>query len=108
MSKIINLTPHPITLLGENGDVLVTLPKCENAPRCSQTTRVIGSVDGVTLTETSFGDVSGLPEEINGVRLIVSRLVLTACPSRKDLVVPNELVRDSNGIIIGCKSLAVN
>jgi hypothetical protein len=50
MSKLINLTPHPIILMDENNNVLVTLPKCENAPRCAQTTRVIGSVEGVTLT----------------------------------------------------------
>ena len=104
----INCTPHPITLLGSDNEVVMTLPKGEVVPRLSQSTKEVDVVEGVSITETSFGEIQDLPEPKEGVLLIVSRLVLTACPSRKDLVVPNELVRDSNGNIKGCKSLARN
>lgn len=104
----INCTPHPITLLGSDNEVVMTLPKGEVVPRLSQSTKEVDVVEGVSITETSFGEIQDLPEPKEGVLLIVSRLVLTACPSRKDLVVPNELVRDSDGNIKGCKSLARN
>jgi hypothetical protein len=38
---------------------------------------------------------------------IVSQLVKSALPHRFDLLVPAEIVRNSAGIIIGCKSLGI-
>lgn len=106
--KFVNCTPHPITLLGADGVVLFTLPKGEVAPRLSQSTKEVEVVEGISITETSFGDTQDLPDTQEGVLLIVSRLVLSGNPDRKDLVVPNELVRDDAGNIVGCKSLARN
>ena len=65
-----------------------------------------GDINGIPLTTTSFGDVIDLPAPQDGVFFIVSRLVLSACPDRNDLLVPNDLVRDDNGNIIGAKSFA--
>ena len=106
--KFVNCTPHPITLLGADGVVLFTLPKGEVVPRLSQSTKEVEVVEGISITETSFGDTQDLPDTQEGVLLIVSRLVLSGNPDRKDLVVPNELVRDDAGNIVGCKSLARN
>jgi len=104
----VNCTPHPITLLGNDDNVLFTLPKGEVIPRLSQSTKQVDVVNGVSITETQFGETQDLPTPVEGQLLIVSRLVLSANPDRKDLVVPNELVRDDAGNIIGCKSLARN
>jgi hypothetical protein len=104
----INCTPHPITLVRENGEVIMTLPKGEVIPRLSQSTKQVDVVNGVSITETQFGETQDLPAPVEGTLLIVSRLVLSANPDRNDLVVPNELVRDADGNIIGCKSLARN
>lgn len=106
--KFINCTPHQITLLGADGVVLFTLPKGEVVPRLSQSTKEVEVVEGISITETSFGATQDLPDAQDGVLLIVSRLVLSANPNRKDLVVPNELVRDADGNTVGCKSLARN
>jgi hypothetical protein len=38
---------------------------------------------------------------------IVSQLIKSAFPDRHDLLVPAEVVRDSDGNIIGCKSLGI-
>lgn len=38
---------------------------------------------------------------------IVSQIVKSALPTRKDLLVPAEVVRDENGNIVGCKSLGL-
>lgn len=105
--NFINCTPHPINLIGEN-NVITTLPKGEIIPRLTQSTKVVDVVEGVSITETIFGETQDLPDFEEGVFLIVSRLVLSANTERKDLLVPNELVRDSEGNIVGCKSLARN
>jgi len=107
MKRIINLTPHPITLLIE-GQKPITLQKCDTPPRLKQETVHVEYILGVPISETKFGEVQNLPEQRKGIFLIVSRLVLTACPNRTDLLVPNELVRNENGRIVGCKSLARN
>ena len=106
--SIVNLTPHPITLLSKDNEVVMTLPKGEVVPRLSQATNEVGIIEGITITETQFGEIQDLPDSQEGVFLIVSRLVLAACPNRQDLLVPNELVRDDKGHIVGCKSLARN
>ena len=101
-----NLTPHDVNIV-KGGKVIKTF-KPEGLVRCTQSTKVIGEVEGINITSTVFGDVEGLPAEVEGTYYIVSRLVLNACKSRNDLLVPNELVRDDKGNIIGCQSLANN
>lgn len=65
-------------------------------------------INGVSITESTFGETTDLPERQEGVYLIVSRMILEANKDRSDLLVPNELVRDEAGNIIGCRSLARN
>lgn len=103
-----NGTPHPITLLNADNQVVQVLPKGEIVPRLTTTTVVVGEVNGVSITETSFGETQDLPAPEEGVLWIVSRLILSANSHRSDLLVPNELVRDNDGNIVGCKSLARN
>jgi len=124
MSKIINLTPHTVTILDNDNNVMTAFPSSGNA-RCSQTTQKSGEIevnhlyhkDGpleitfpavIPITSTCFGEVVDLPSPSADTYYIVSRIVMTAWPDRKDLLVPNELVRDGEGRIIGCKSLASN
>jgi hypothetical protein len=104
--KIINLTPHLVNIVLENEETIKFSP-VGNA-RCKQETKNIGLINGIPITSTSFGEVEGLPEEKEGIYYIVSRLVMSACGNRKDLLVPNDIVRDKEGKIIGCKSLANN
>ena len=68
----------------------------------------MNTINGVSITETTFGKTTDLPEKVEGVYLIVSRMILEANKDRDDLLVPNELVRDETGNIVGCKSLACN
>ena len=63
------------------------------------------SIDGIRTSYTVFGEPEGLPDFKDGVFYVVSQLVKSALPNRKDLLVPAEVVRDEKGQIIGCKSL---
>ena len=108
MKKIINLTPHDVNVVKNNGDV-ITFPSSGIVTRCTQTTTQISCVNGIPLTQTSFGVVVDLPQPQEDTIFIVSRLVLNACKGvRDDLIVPNDIVRDEQGNIIGCKSFAIN
>jgi len=107
--KIINLTPHPITLVNSDGSLIQSWAKSETPARCNQTTEGVKTLKGgIIITRTEFGEVYNLPEPKEGVLYIVSRLVLAACPIRTDLLVPNELYRDKDGNIKGCQSFSIN
>jgi hypothetical protein len=100
---IVNLTPHAVVVI----DGPIFQPSGTVA-RVSTSCVEVGSIDGVVLVSTQFGEVEGLPEPQKGIRFIVSRVVLAACPNRRDLMVPNELVRDDQGRPIGCRNFAVS
>lgn len=103
--NLVNLTPHAINVLLEGRKIEIP---SSGIARCSQTSKPVGEVNGVPLTTTNFGKVKGLPERTSGTLFIVSRVIMSACPTRIDLLVPNDMVRDEEGKIIGCKSFAVN
>lgn len=103
MTDIKNLTPHSIVVILSN-DIRYVITPSDSVARCSSSTEVIGEVNGVPLTRTIYGEVVGLPQPKENTIYIVSTLVAQACPDRDDLFIPNEIVRDTNGKIIGCKS----
>mgnify|MGYP001358469749 CR=1 FL=1 len=101
--KIRNLTPHPVMVRG------ITFPAEGACPRCSVNRTQVDLIrhNGVDIpvTRSIFGAVEGLPAHEAGTILIVSRLVADACPDRGDLYFPDDLVRDSDGKVIGANSL---
>ena len=105
---IINLTPHPVNLLDVDANVVITFHS-EGLARCSQNDVIIGKLNkDIILTKTNYGEVIGLPEQSPRTFYIVSRLVLNACAGkRNDLLVPNQLIRDSEGQIVGCRSFSI-
>lgn len=105
-TTILNLTPHCINVVDSEGEALMSFPS-EGIARLSTTTEVVGSVNGIPLTKTVFGEVEGLPEEKEGTFIIVSAMVKSALPERHDLLVPGLQVRDDQGRVIGCKSLGL-
>ena len=103
-----NLTPHTVTIVTDTGKNVIIYMPTGVIPRLSTKTIQVGAVDGIPITSTVFREVQDMPEQQQDVYLIVSRMVLAAMPNRKDLLVPNELVRNDKGQIIGCRSLAKN
>lgn len=107
--KMINLTPHTISILdGANNPVLV-LPSAGVA-RAASTRTCVGTVDAdgisIPVNVTSFGDVVGLPDPQPGIGYVVSVLTAQAVKNRDDIFVTDDAVRDAEGRIIGCRALA--
>ena len=98
-----NLTPHAVKIFV--GDAVTIIAPSGIEARVSATDRLVEVVDGIPFFETSFGEVTGLPDAEDGVTLIVSALVVSAAPERTDLRSPAKLIRDSAGAVIGCAGL---
>lgn len=116
MNKIINLTPHAVNIVNNDNSVAITIEASGNVARCSQTIDIVDTIDltidlnnvAIPVSSSSYGEVVDLPAPQDNTYYIVSRLVMSACPNRQDLLVPNDLVRDEAGRVIGCRSLANN
>lgn len=110
--QLVNLTPHNVTVINPRGGENHVIPASGTVARMS-TNRVDVdhiNLDGFALVfyNTTYGDPVNLPDPTPGVRYIVSALIRTALPDRKDLVSPADFVRDENGQILGCKSFDIN
>lgn len=100
-----NMTPHAINMIDANGKLYRTIEPCGEVARVGTRTVVTGEIDGIPVTETEFSKVENLPGQQPGVIFVVSSLVAQRCRGREDVFIPNESVRDSEGRIIGCRSL---
>lgn len=111
-TNVINLTPHTINLVAEDGTQLLSL-ESQGIARVASTTEVVGylQVGGVAVpqTHTTFGEVEGLPDPTSGVGYVVSNMIISALAQqgirRTDLFTPGLQVRDEQGRVIGCRSL---
>lgn len=99
MAKIINLTPHPISIT--DGP---TFEPSGTIARVSVQQADAGNINGIPVKKQVFGDITGLPDPQDDTIFIVSTLVLEAAKAigRNDLVAPNSAnaVRDENGHIV--------
>lgn len=103
--KIINLTPHAINFVGEDGSELFEIVPSGVVARVTTETVTIGNINGIPVKKTMFGEVDDLLAPMPNTVYIVSSLVAQRCKDRDDVFIPNETVRDEKGRIIGCKSL---
>lgn len=103
-----NLTPHEINICNNEGVVVLTLPASGNVARVASKSVSRDSGLGFSLNVVEYGEVTGLPDAVDGVTLVVSAMVRSALPGRLDLASPGELVRDAEGKPLGCKGLNVN
>ena len=105
---VINMTPHPIQVVDEQGQLVKTYPASGQQIRLKMETVSAGSLpDRTPLSKTVYGEPEGLPNAFEGTYYIVSQLVKNALPEREDLLVPAEIVRNPEGMIIGCRSLGL-
>ncbi len=104
---IINLTPHAINLIRADGTIKTFAPDGTVA-RAEQILSKINNDLDFPLVVERVGKVVGVPNEIENRMILVSAMVRTLFPRRMDLASPGELVRDSEGKVIGCKNFIVN
>ncbi|DAZ85539.1 TPA_asm: hp [Altiarchaeum virus] len=100
------MTPHNITIVDAGGNVKRTI-KSDGVARLKAMIERSGDIDGVPTSKTVFGTLEGLPSQQEGVFFVVSQIIKSAYPQRTDLLVPAELIRDKEGVILGCQSLGV-
>jgi len=107
--RVVNCTPHVITLIGEDGES-TTFPPSGMVPRVAVTRE---PVDGpLPMVRTTYGEVEGLPDPAPDTLYIVSNVVLTALGgSRPDVIAPDtgphSAVRDEAGQIVGVRNFRV-
>src|SRR5690606_16979586 len=90
--RIINLTPHAVTLVTANGDEVVIQPE-ENPVRIPTTTTPAGEVNGIPLVEEALGNADDvLPAPQPDTVYVVSRPVAERA-NRPDLLVPTQVER---------------
>ena len=106
MKKIINLTPHSVNIVDVDGKEIARFEPTFPSTRCTQTNKIVSAIGEIPIMQTTFGEIYDLPEEDGDKKYIVSRIVLSAAKGREDLLTPNQVVRDSEGNIVGCQSLA--
>jgi len=90
MTKLINLTPHPLTLRDANGEDTV-IPPSGAVARVAMVAGALEHVEGVPIPIAGAdqpGPVQGLGEPRPGVLYIVSAMVGSYCRGRHDVVVP--------------------
>lgn len=104
MIEIINLTPHAIILFKDDKIVKIFPPK--GIARIETKEEVLFYLGSVPVKKIIVSQVFGLPEEKQNVYYIVSRFVAENA-KRKDLIIPNDSVRNEKGVIIGCRNFAV-
>ena len=135
--EFINLTPHRIVLRSDAGEETIE-PSGDIARVESKETALGATANGIPLYARSFGKVEGLPEPASAAYLdwgdddgnavfnprvkgagdlaettiyIVSALVLSAVPHRRDVAAPDTgatAIRNDAGHIVGVTRLIMN
>lgn len=109
MQKIVNLTPHTINFVGQDNAIVASIPS-SGVARATQRREIVDTImaNGVTLpiARCIYGDVQGLPEPMDDTIYIVSAITAQAVPTRPDVFIVDDSVRDESGRIIGVRGLA--
>ena len=107
-TKLINLCPHDINIVDNEGNLIVTLPHEEGKlARVVTTENPVENTLGYPfpVVHREWGAVTGLPAPQPGVAFVVSAAVVSACPGRKDIYSPGRLIRDEHGQPTQCVGL---
>ncbi|WP_017589747.1 hypothetical protein [Nocardiopsis ganjiahuensis] len=104
--SVVNLTPHEVTVVDEHARVIRTWGRASDPVRVEAVRVPLREVEGVPLLAEERTRAR-LPEPVEGVWFIVSSVVSSAHPERRDLLVPSDLVRDDKGVVTGCRSFVL-
>lgn len=101
--ELINLTPHAVNVVRADGRVDV-IPPSGNILRLPEIREPAGELFGAPVYKKRFDrECLKLPDNAPGRLYIVSAIVkIVSC--RDDFIVPDELVKDPAGRIVGTRS----
>lgn len=105
--RVKNLTPHDVRILAEDGSTVTVYPPA--GPPVRLRTEVLTTVDsggGFPMHAVQYLEAQDAPEQDEDTVYIVS-LPTALAVRRDDFLVPYDEVRDEQGRIIGCLSLAM-
>jgi hypothetical protein len=108
--KIINLCPHPIHIKLSDPEREIIYQPSGVVARCEEVTHPAYTLNDIPIVTKSYGYPTDLPcyEKNAYIWYIVSMMIRLACPDRRDLLSPGDVVRDAEGKIIGCINLVTN
>lgn len=111
MKRIINLTPHQITVEKDMGGGLTGSTVIEpsgKVARVKEKVEILPDEGNILFVRTQWGEIQNLPEPKDGVYYLVSSIVFAAT-DRKDVIAvdtgPDSAIRDGNGNIKAVKRL---
>lgn len=110
MKKIVNLTPHAVNIIAEDGGLVATFPS-EGVARATQHAERVGELNGIELVSMKFGDPIDLPAPVEDTFFVVSIITANAAAAcgrgTDDLLITADPVRNDAGQIIGCRRFAL-
>lgn len=87
--KLVNLTPHAISLANADGEIIRTIESTGSC-RVATSQEKVGDIDGFSVNKTTYGVVEGLPAPEDDTIYIVSILVAQlVVHGRSDVVAPD-------------------
>ena len=110
MAIVINLTPHVVSVVSNDGNIIASFPS-QGVARAAQKAVVIGDVNGIELASMTFGSPQDLPDPQMDTFFIVSALTANAAKVQgrptDDLLITADPVRDAEGRVVGCRRFAI-
>lgn len=108
LTTIVNCTPHELNIRRQDGSFVQIAPSGTVA-RVESRREFAMSRNGIAISRTRFGKVTGLPEPSGDTWFVVSLLCKQAARNqgRDDVLSPGELIRDEQGRPIGCDGLTL-
>lgn len=107
--KIVNLTPHAITIRGVVQDTVIppsgTVARIETEPAPEGDGLVLLGPVTTFIKGYRYTKVVNLPDPEPGTLYLVSLPTAQAVPGRDDVVAPGPLIRDENGNPVACDGL---
>jgi hypothetical protein len=105
--KLINLTPHTVNIIRSDGSVVTLEPETAPTPRLAVVHDPVGELDGIEVVRSVLDEPQDLPDQTEGVVLIVSALIAEhpSLSHRTDLAAPGAAVRDTEGRVVACQGL---
>jgi len=103
---LVNTTPHRVNIVDDVGRVKYSIPRAVNPLRLMEVTEELTPIADIPRVQKKLDESQGLPPRSEKVFYIVPLAVAQAV-RRTDFLVPDSMVNNSKGRILGCRRLAM-